>query len=452
MEYVCQICMEVFDEKGAGTECAEGHFLCDQCLNPFLTQNIFPNLFALKRNNCAVHCPVIGCSHTYSPVLLYGKMEEHEKSRYKSIICSLSDTHPQLRNVKGAFQEILTLKCPSCSTPVDPNPDACSAIMCLSCGMWYCNCCFLKFSSDDSDANRSDAHTHAATHHTRHDHRDAFLPAEIVAAGQLELQNRMLVKCVSLAMSPEDAGGSGATISALALILIANDLSDLNIDIVQVWQSAEAIYNANDAPPESVPSVDTVCDGGKQMAGALMTHNWRACRQLMHIFKNDLNCDYVDEKSGHPLTSLALLFRQKDIVVQLLRRGANHMAQSLKLPRTVLYIAIEKGMLDVVKLIFELNPSFDVNTCITGEDNGYNLLHTAARYNHGHIVKFLVSKGADMSIKELELGYTPLLLAVVMRNSWAARELITLGSNLNEAGPAGRTSLFILAEKVICSS
>lgn len=72
MEYVCQICMEVFDEKGAGTECAEGHFLCDQCLNPFLTQNIFPNLFALKRNNCAVHCPVIGMIRHYTIHSLVG--------------------------------------------------------------------------------------------------------------------------------------------------------------------------------------------------------------------------------------------------------------------------------------------------------------------------------------------------------------------------------------------
>ena len=71
MEYVCQVCMEVFDEKGAGTECAEGHFLCDQCLNPFLTQNIFPNLFALKRNNCAVHCPVIGMFERYVILLLW---------------------------------------------------------------------------------------------------------------------------------------------------------------------------------------------------------------------------------------------------------------------------------------------------------------------------------------------------------------------------------------------
>jgi ankyrin repeat protein len=61
-------------------------------------------------------------------------------------------------------------------------------------------------------------------------------------------------------------------------------------------------------------------------------------------------------------------------------------------------------MLDVVKLMLELNPNIDINSIATSEGNGYNLLHTAARYNHGHIVKFLVSRGADMHTKELEWG------------------------------------------------
>ena len=321
--------------------------------------------------------------------------------------------------------------------------------MCLSCGNWYCNCCFLGFSDGDSENNRGSAHTHAATHHTRTENRDAFLPAEIVAEGQKSLQNRLLVKCVSLAMSPEDAGGSGCDDAGLALILAAADIFDLNINIVDVWWAADAIFREDDPPQVSLPRPEALSDGGKQMADALKTQNWLACRQLMQVLKDDLNCDYIDEDSGHPVTSLALLLRQKAIVVQLLRRGADPLLTSSTVRRTVLYIAIETGMLDVVKLILELNPSIDINTCITQESNGYNLLHAASRYNHGHIVKYLVSKGADLNIKELELGYTPLLLAVVMQNSWAARELIALGSPLNEAGLAGRTSLFILAEQVL---
>lgn len=124
MECVCQVCMDLFDDRLLGTECADGHFLCDECLNPYLTQNVFPNLYKLKRNNCSVPCPAINCSCTYSSVVLYEKMKDAEKIRYRGILESLSDTMPQLQKLKAAFLDILTLKCPTCHNPVDPYPDA----------------------------------------------------------------------------------------------------------------------------------------------------------------------------------------------------------------------------------------------------------------------------------------------------------------------------------------
>lgn len=334
--------------------------------------------------------------------------------------------------------------------------------MCLNCGNWYCNCCFLGFSGGDTpEADRAGAHSHVASHHTRPDNRDAFLPPEIVAAGQQQLQQRLIVKCLSLAMTSKDFGGNGSSESGLGLILIATELADLNMNLVNVWNEAEAKITDTDeasgvtgqqaASQSSLPSLTRVdiSDGGKQLAFALKTQNLLACRQIMQAFKDDLNCNYIDEDdSGHPLASLALLLRQKSIVVHLLRRGANPLLMSRKVPRTVLYVAIEIGMLDVVKLIIELNPTIDLNSPISDEENKYAPLHVAARYNHGHIVKFLASKGADINMKELELGYTPILLALVLKHSWAARELILLGCNLLESGTAGRTSLFILAEKV----
>jgi ankyrin repeat protein len=325
--------------------------------------------------------------------------------------------------------------------------------MCLNCGNWYCNFCFLGFSSEGAEAARANAHTHVASHHNRADNRDAFLPPEVVAAGQRQLQQRMLVKCVALARTSKDFGENGCSCSSdaqLGLILAAEDLAALNLNVVEIWNEAGAEVGAEALPssPHSATPPLAVCDGGLQLAAALKTQNLLACRQIMQAFKNNLNCNYIDEESGHPLVSLALLLRQKSIVVQLLRRGADPLLHSEKVRRTVLYIAIETGMLDIVKLILELNPTIDLNSCITEEANGYHPLQAAARYNHGHIVKFLVSRGADIHKKELELGYTPILLALVLAHSWAARELILLGSSLNEPGTAGRTALFILAEKV----
>lgn len=123
--------------------------------------------------------------------------------RWSEVTCSLSD--------------VLTLKCPHCGIAVgmspcfsmrfamllrfpsfsfiflrfltrstlrlvDPSPDACSAVMCLLCASFYCNCCFARCSDS------SDAHQHAATHHpaalANAEAASAFLPREVVGDGQ----------------------------------------------------------------------------------------------------------------------------------------------------------------------------------------------------------------------------------------------------------------------------
>ena len=323
-----------------------------------------------------------------------------------------------------------------------------SAIMCLNCGQWYCNYCFRGFSDD-----RSGAHIHVASHHTRADNPDAFLPPELVSAGQHQLQKRLLIKCVSLAMTSKDHGECAILYCSLSLILIADDLCDLNIDISEIWFESLKLTTQGGAvksstQPAQLTSVPVNVDGSHQLASAMKTQNLMACQQIMQSFKDSLNCNYIDDESGHSLTALALLYRYKSIVVQLLRRGADPMIISPKVNRTAFYIAVETGMLDVVKLILDLHPNIDIDSSLTSEMNKYNALHVAARYNHGHIVKFLLDRGADMSRKEGELGYTPILLALIFNHSWASRELIARGCKLNESGSAGRTSLFILAEKV----
>jgi hypothetical protein len=84
-------------------------------------------------------------------------MGGNEQARYRSIIESmresalvidenivgesmktLSLSMGIMDRLKGTFQDILTLVCPTCRSPVDPFPDACSAVMCLNCGNYYC--------------------------------------------------------------------------------------------------------------------------------------------------------------------------------------------------------------------------------------------------------------------------------------------------------------------------
>lgn len=59
--------------------------------------------------------------------------------------------------------DVMTLRCPTCKTPVDPNPDACSAVMCLNCGGHYCNYCFMAFATGKQE-DRANCHKHVSTH------------------------------------------------------------------------------------------------------------------------------------------------------------------------------------------------------------------------------------------------------------------------------------------------
>jgi hypothetical protein len=70
-----------------------------------------------------------------------------ERQRYLSILEDICATHQPVKLLKSAMLDLMTLKCPNCKTPVDPLPDACSAVMCLSCGGYYCNYCFEGFST-----------------------------------------------------------------------------------------------------------------------------------------------------------------------------------------------------------------------------------------------------------------------------------------------------------------
>ena len=143
-----------------------------------MSENVFPVICKLRENKCSTNCPVTGCSSTYDSVEMFQKMTKRERSRFISLIRDI--TLPDsilLKQLHQALLDLMTLKCPTCSIPVDPFPDACSAIMCSYCGNHYCNFCFEAFATSQTDRDRANAHTHAATHNKSKApaSRDAFL-------------------------------------------------------------------------------------------------------------------------------------------------------------------------------------------------------------------------------------------------------------------------------------
>ena len=208
----------------------------------------------------------------------------------------------------------MTLKCPTCQKPVDPYPDACSAVMCLYCGNHYCNYCFEAFATGVSTKDKADAHLHAAAHSESVvlEERDAFLSAERIAVGQRLHQFNQIVKCLSSCMPNlrlqdlnESTNGSsskavndnkndesniqssnitsstfcgfsdsGMAYQYIAIVMIScnSELKDLNINISEIWEAITGITQvsckavvkelSSGEGSEKVVVVDNVGDAG----------------------------------------------------------------------------------------------------------------------------------------------------------------------------------------------
>jgi ankyrin repeat protein len=63
------------------------------------------------------------------------------------------------------------------------------------------------------------------------------------------------------------------------------------------------------------------------------------------------------------------------------------------------------------------------------------------------MIRKLVALQVDLNVIENEFGYTPLMLAIVLSNEWAAMELIRAGADFKIAARNGRTSTFVAAER-----
>jgi hypothetical protein len=238
--------------------------------------------------------------------------------------------------------------------------------MCLNCGNYYCNYCFIPF------PEACKAHTHVANHSTSNmpENRDAFLSSEVVAVGQKQHQVIQLEKCISSALSALEFDSGNEHNVALVLIMCHYEINFLDIDLLQLWMSARAIHITNqddntlrltcdmttessafsvstDHPNETeiddiespsiveesgTPTIDTIrppfegleehfrlsaeCiqlqrlqrQGGVQLANALITNNSEAITQIMHMYRgNSLDVNFIDHKHGNPLCSLAIL-------------------------------------------------------------------------------------------------------------------------------------------------
>lgn len=119
--------------------------------------------------------------------------------------------------------------------------------------------------------------------------------------------------------------------------------------------------------------------GGAQLANAILSNNPQAMTQLITSYREELDVNYFEKKHGHPLTTLAILSSQFWAAKLLLEQGADPLRLN-KSRRSVVYIAVEAGLSELVEFIFLRHSHIDINSPCTQELQRYFPIHVAARY------------------------------------------------------------------------
>lgn len=319
----CILCFDKFVSDSDGIHCYQPdqhlerkHFLCSQDFNHYLSINALSQLHNVRDNLGLIPCPHDSCKNKFHPVDSFRIMNPDNRLRWIRILEDWVTTYriPKktttekpvammqniVRRVKMALIDVLTYRCPGCRQAVDPLPDACSAVLCLSCGNFYCNYCFELFESGDADANgRAACHAHVSTHHPADEMKDAFLPSEVIEHGHQSWQRLQVLNCLRLALHSNSMRSQWAQHSiALALLLCSDHMKDLlcPAKMYEMWQSALV---GNPAVNENRAPIMYNSSHGFKMMNAVVNGATAAFYQLLaDLPEGSQEIDYICPSSG----------------------------------------------------------------------------------------------------------------------------------------------------------
>lgn len=102
--------------------------------------------------------------------------------------------------------------------------------------------------------------------------------------------------------------------------------------------------------------------------------------------------------------------------------------------------AAQSGDLVKVQELYEQDPALLKGT----DQDRYTALHRACYGNHVDVVKFLISKGADVAA-ETEMGWQPLHSSCQWNNKECAAILLQNGADVNAKSEGSQTPLHVAA-------
>merc|ERR1712034_261816 len=121
--------------------------------------------------------------------------------------------------------------------------------------------------------------------------------------------------------------------------------------------------------------------------------------------------------------------------------GAKVNLQSLEDKKTPLIAAAYYGHFKIIQLLLKEGAEIDYNSNCNG-----TALYCAVENAYLDIVEYLIQNKADVNLRTIEVGITPLSLATLKDNFEIVKILLDNGADVNKTTSDGRTPLHFAAE------
>lgn len=171
--------------------------------------------------------------------------------------------------------------------------------------------------------------------------------------------------------------------------------------------------------------------------------------RLIRIIKSDSEIDVNEiDDNGLYLIQYAIIFRQKDIVALLISRNCKLDILDSD-GRSIFYIPIKFGYLDIVKLLINFSNVVIGVPLLEMQDNFQNIpLHYAIMFSRYDIIEDMLSVKTNINFKDND-GNTALHLIVKMiksEHTHIISRLLTSGLGINHVNNLGQNALHISVE------
>ncbi|VVU95179.1 Ankyrin repeats (3 copies) [seawater metagenome] len=186
--------------------------------------------------------------------------------------------------------------------------------------------------------------------------------------------------------------------------------------------------------------LDIIDTDGRSILFSPIKYNYIDILELLLHFNNSvIGVSLIDIRDNFGLTALyyTILFNNIKAFEILIENGSSLLIKDKK-SNDALHLAVQYKRIELLKKI--LGYKININTI---NSNGDTALHLACTYNYTNIALLLITKGADLNMKNYKEQATPLLYSIAQDNFELIENFIKNNVDVNIQDAYGNTALHL---------